>query len=252
MAELERRRKRQTATRRGITILVILILVVGIYAIASHHSSSSTKTHTTSAATKAATAQSEADKLAVAAGCPKSPTAALKQPTWSHAPPMTINSAQNYTATVKTDVGTFTIVLDAKDAPKTVNNFVFLADKGYYNCVSFYRVIPGFMNQTGSPAQSDSGPGPGYGLAAENIPSSYATGDVAMAASSAGPSGDQFFIVVPGGGPQLSPPNYPLFGTVSSGLSVVEKINSDGGTVANNGVPPTVIHRMLKVTITTT
>ena len=67
------------------------------------------------------------------------------------APAMTIDTSKTYTATVKTTAGTFVISLDAKSAPKTVNNFVFLAHKGYYHCVIFHRVIPGFMDQTGDP-----------------------------------------------------------------------------------------------------
>ena len=79
---------------------------------------------------------------------------------------MTIDTAKTYTATVKTDVGTFVITLDAKHAPMTVNNFVFLAEKNFFNCVTFHRVIPGFMDQTGDPTGTGSG-GPGYKFADE-------------------------------------------------------------------------------------
>ena len=64
---------------------------------------------------------------------------------------MTIDTSKTYTATVKTDVGTFVIALDAKEAPSTVNNFVFLAEQSYFNCVIFHRVIPGFMDQRRRP-----------------------------------------------------------------------------------------------------
>ena len=64
---------------------------------------------------------------------------------------MTIDTAKTYKATVKTDAGSFVITLDAKQAPITVNNFVFLAQKKFYNCVTFHRVIPAFMDQTGDP-----------------------------------------------------------------------------------------------------
>ena len=70
---------------------------------------------------------------------------------------MTIDTSKTYTATIKTTTGTFVVALDAKTAPKTVNNFVFLANKGYFNCGSFFRVIPGFVNQTGNPAQTNGG-----------------------------------------------------------------------------------------------
>ena len=65
---------------------------------------------------------------------------------------MTIDTTKTYSATVKTTAGTFAIALNATAAPKTVNNFVFLAKKGYFNCNTFFRVIPGFVNQTGNPA----------------------------------------------------------------------------------------------------
>ena len=87
------------------------------------------------------------------AGCPKSPTtptAAAKQ-VYTAAPPMSIDTSKTYTATFKTTTGTFVAALDAKSAPQTVNNFVFLANKGYFNCGSFFRVIPGFVLQTGNP-----------------------------------------------------------------------------------------------------
>ena len=76
---------------------------------------------------------------------------------YSAAPPMTIDPSKNYTATVVTTAGTFTIALDAKTAPVTVNNFVFLADKGFYHCVIFHRVIPSFMDQTGDPTGTGTG-----------------------------------------------------------------------------------------------
>ena len=82
---------------------------------------------------------------------------------------MTIDTSKTYTATVMTTAGTFDIALDAKTAPITVNNFVFLADKGYYHCVIFHRVIPGFMDQTGDPTGTGDG-GPGYTIQDENPP----------------------------------------------------------------------------------
>ena len=146
---------------------------------------------------------------------------------------------------MKTDVGTFTIALDAKDAPKTVNSFVFLADHGFFNCEAFMRVIPQFMDQTGSPNQSNGGSdsGPGYEFANENAKPAggYTAGEVAMANSGANTNGSQFFILV---GP-YSNPGYSLFGHVTSGQSVVQAINNDGTSAGT----PTVTHRMLSVTI---
>jgi cyclophilin family peptidyl-prolyl cis-trans isomerase len=198
-----------------------------------------------------AKAQAAANTASVAAGCPKSPATALKKTKWSSAPAMTIDPAKTYTATVKTDVGTFVIALDAKAAPTTVNNFVFLAQHGFYNCVIFHRVIPSFMDQTGDPTGTGSG-GPGYTIpdeypaTATNAADQYPLGSVAMAnTGQPHTGGSQWFIVAGSEGESLSP-SYSLFGHVTSGMSVVEKINAQGSAA---GVPPDVTHRMLKVTI---
>jgi cyclophilin family peptidyl-prolyl cis-trans isomerase len=165
---------------------------------------------------------------------------------------MTIDTSKKYQATVKTTAGTVVITLFAKQAPKTVNNFVFLAKQNFFHCVIFHRVIPGFMDQTGDPTGTGTG-GPGYHFADENIPKAYATGDVAMANSGGTDSnGSQFFLVVTGGAKTLDSDlangGYSLFGKVVKGMTVVNKINSEG---TPTGVPPKVTQRMLTVTIST-
>ncbi len=199
-----------------------------------------------------AKAQAAANATSVAAGCPKNPAAALHKPKWSSEPATIIDAAKAYTATVKTDVGTFVIALDAKDAPQTVNNFVFLAQHGFFHCVIFHRVIPGFVDQTGDPTGTGSG-GPGYTIPdelpakASNPADQYPLGSVAMANTGQPHSGgSQWFIVAGAQGESLTN-SYSLFGHVTSGMSVVEKINAQGSA---SGVPPDVTHRMLKVTIT--
>jgi cyclophilin family peptidyl-prolyl cis-trans isomerase len=195
-------------------------------------------------------AQAAADAAAVAAGCPKSPATALKKAKWGSAPAMTIDPTKTYTATVKTDVGTFVITLDAKEAPQTVNNFVFLAQHGFFNCVIFHRVIPGFVDQTGDPTGTGSG-GPGYTIADElpakaaNAADQYPLGSVAMANTGQPNSGGSQWFVVAGAEGEALTNTYSLFGQVTSGMSVVQKINAQG---ASSGTP-TVIHRMLKVTV---
>jgi cyclophilin family peptidyl-prolyl cis-trans isomerase len=198
-----------------------------------------------------AKAQAAANATSVAAGCPKNPATALKKTKWGSAPAMTIDPTKTYTATVKTDVGTFVIALDAKDAPQTVNNFVFLAQHQFFDCVIFHRVIPGFVDQTGDPTGTGSG-GPGYTIPdeypakASNPADQYPLGSVAMAnTGQPNTGGSQWFIVAGAQGESL-PASYSLFGHVSSGLSVVKKINAQGSA---SGVPPDVTHRMLKVTI---
>jgi cyclophilin family peptidyl-prolyl cis-trans isomerase len=161
---------------------------------------------------------------------------------------MTIDPNKLYSADIVTTAGTVDMSLYAKAAPTTVNSFVFLADKGYFHCVIFHRVIPGFVDQTGDPTGAGTG-GPGYKFANENIPSAYATGDVAMANSGANTNGSQFFIVVPGGATQLDADiasgGYSLFGSIPAGLNVVEAINAQGTQAGT----PAVVQRILSVTI---
>jgi cyclophilin family peptidyl-prolyl cis-trans isomerase len=159
---------------------------------------------------------------------------------------MTIDTSKTYTATVTTDVGTFTIQLNATAAPNAVNNFVFLASQHFFDCVVFHRVIPSFVDQTGDPAGTGTG-GPGYQFADE-LPQAtspqYPLGSVAMANSGANTNGSQFFIVAGSQGESLAP-NYSLFGQVTSGMDVINTVNADGSSSGT----PTTLHRMISVTI---
>jgi cyclophilin family peptidyl-prolyl cis-trans isomerase len=205
-----------------------------------------------SAAATTAKAQAAANATSAAAGCPKDPATVLQKPKWSSAPPTSIDASRTYSATVKTDVGTFVIALDAKSTPQTVNSFVFLARHNFFNCVIFHRVIPEFVDQTGDPTGTGSG-GPGYTIAdelpakASNAANQYPLGSVAMANTGQPHTGGSQWFVVAGAQGESLPNSYALFGRVVSGMSVVEKINAQGST---SGVPPDVTHRMLKVTIT--
>jgi cyclophilin family peptidyl-prolyl cis-trans isomerase len=273
LAEQQRQLKRKRNVRRVTVIVFVGAIVVGIIALAGGFSTStkpaattsSSTTSTTSASTTSTTAttssatklkQDAADQIAVRAGCPSNPDTKLTKPSWNKAPALTIDTSKTYTATVKTDAGTFVITLDPKSAPIAVNSFVFLARHNFFNCVIFHRVIPGFVVQGGDPTGTGTG-GPGYEFTEEGPPTAakgspqYPLGSVAMANSSSGshdPStnGSQFFIVTGSSGESLSN-DYVLFGKVTSGMSVVQTINNDGST---SGVPPTVTHRMLTVTIT--
>ncbi|HUY86134.1 MAG TPA: peptidylprolyl isomerase, partial [Acidimicrobiales bacterium] len=193
---LQRIEKRRKYQKRALALVVVIAVIVGIVFLTKIGGKSKSATSTTGAPGTPAARQAAAIKADLAAGCPGSPTAPVKKKSWTSPPPMTINTSETYTATVKTDAGSFTIALDAKAAPVTVNNFLFLASSQFYNCVSFHRVIPGFMDQTGDPTGTGSG-GPGYKFADENIPKSlsYTTGEVAMANSGANTNGSQFFVL---------------------------------------------------------
>jgi cyclophilin family peptidyl-prolyl cis-trans isomerase len=249
-------KKRRRQIRNGILVLAAGGAIVGIaFAVSGGNgpvgNQSKTSTTLSPQARGNARLQAQANAVAVRAGCPRSPTAPANHQTYAAAPAMTIDTTKNYSATVATTAGTFDIGLNAKAAPQTVNNFVNLADKGYFRCNSFFRVIPGFVNQTGNPAQTNQGGLP-YTLPSENLPPAgtstkpaYPAGAVAMATSSKGVSGDQFFIVAGAQGEAL-PNSYPLFGLVTSGMNVVQTINQQGST---SGVPPAVTQRILSVTI---
>ena len=177
---------------------------------------------------------------AAAPVCPKADGTSPRTTKFSAAPPMCIDPAKTYVAHVSTDVGTFDITLDAKAAPKTVNNFVFLAEYHYYDGTVFHRVIPDFVVQGGDPTGTGTG-GPGYTFADE-LPKAgaYKLGSVAMANSGPNTNGSQFFIVTGDAGASLQP-NYSLFGQVTQGLDVVAAIDAVGIPGTQDGVPSEVV-----------
>jgi cyclophilin family peptidyl-prolyl cis-trans isomerase len=252
LAALERQRKRRAGVRRTITIVVVLAVAVAVYfAITSGSKKKPARaTHPTTTTTTTlppgAVPTTTTVKLAgytTSKDCPSNFKATLKKPKWSSPPPMIIDPTKSYSATVYTDIGSFTIALDAAAAPKTVNNFVFLAENHYYDCEVFHRVVVGFMDQVGSP-DYDGTEGPGYQFANENVPTNgYVSGDVAMANAGANTNNSQFFVLVS----SYSNDDYSLFGQVTSGMSVAQKINSEGGTT--EGGIPTKLHRILSVVI---
>jgi len=138
---------------------------------------------------------------------------------------MGIDPSKRYSATMETSMGTLVIALDAIAAPKTVNNFVFLAPNHYYDGVIFHRIIKGFVCQGGDPEGTGRG-GPGYRFADE-LPKAgrYQVGSLAMANAGPHTNGSQFFIISGPDGCRL-PPQYSLFGQVVKGLDVVEQMQS--------------------------
>ncbi len=148
-------------------------------------------------------------------------------------PPMIIDPAKRYTAELTTSKGTLTVALDPVAAPKTVNNFVFLARFHYYDGIVFHRIIPGFMCQGGDPEGTGRG-GPGYRFEDElPAPGRYEIGSLAMANAGPDTNGSQFFIVSGRDGVSL-PPSYSLFGTVVKGLDVLTAIEAAG---SRSGAP---------------
>jgi cyclophilin family peptidyl-prolyl cis-trans isomerase len=138
-------------------------------------------------------------------------------------PAMTIDPKKRYRAVFRTDVGEFEIELFADKAPRTVNNFVFLARDGFYTDVTFHRVIRGFMAQGGDPSGSGRG-GPGYQFADEFHPALRhdRPGILSMANAGPGTNGSQFFITF-APTPHLDN-HHTVFGRVTSGLDIVLSI----------------------------
>ena len=145
------------------------------------------------------------------------------------APKQTLKQGEEATAVVTTSCGTFEIALDTERAPKTANSFAYLSEEGFYDDLTFHRIVPEFVIQGGDPEGTGTG-GPGYSVV-EKPPANlaYTKGTVAMAKSSAEPpgsSGSQFYVVT--GADAGLPPEYALVGKVSEGLDVVERIGSLG------------------------
>lgn len=134
---------------------------------------------------------------------------------------MTIDPEKKYTAKIETNKGDIVLELYAADAPKTVNNFVFLARDGFYDGVIFHRVIAGFMAQTGDPTGTGCG-GPGYKFEDEFSKRAHITGALSMANAGTNTNGSQFFITY---SPQPHLDNHhSVFGKMTSDMSILESI----------------------------
>lgn len=166
---------------------------------------------------------------------PSTPAAAdgssPRQTKFSESFELSIDPAKTYQAEIVTNHGTMVAQLFAGDAPQTVNNFVNLARYHYYDGLIFHRIIDGFMIQGGCPEGSGRG-GPGYRFADElPAPGRYKIGSLAMANAGPNTNGSQFFIVSGASGVTL-PPNYSLFGQLTSGLDVLDalqRVRTGGG-----------------------
>lgn len=158
------------------------------------------------------------------------------------------DKTKNYTAVLHTDQGDIEIALTANATPITVNNFVTLAKKNFYDNVIFHRVLKGFMIQGGDPTGTGAG-GPGYQFNDEPFQGEYTRGTVAMANAGPNTNGSQFFIMhadVP------LQKDYVIFGHVTKGLDVVDKIATTQTTIGGDGAmsKPVTPIKIKSVTIT--
>ena len=137
-------------------------------------------------------------------------------------PAQVIDRSKKYEATIVTDRGDIVIALYPDRAPTTVNNFVFLARDGFYDGLTFHRVVDDFVIQGGDPEGSGRG-GPGYRFEDEPVQGEYIAGAVAMANSGRNTNGSQFFICTVDDRNKLTK-SYNLFGQVVKGMEVVTSI----------------------------
>jgi cyclophilin family peptidyl-prolyl cis-trans isomerase len=163
----------------------------------------------------------------MATDCPAPDGSSPKTQRFDGPPPVCIDPEHRYSAEMVTSKGTMTISLDPLAAPKTVNNFVFLARYHYFDGIVFHRVIPGFVLQGGDPTGTGTG-GPGYRFEDElPKPGRYELGSLAMANAGPNTNGSQFFVISGPSGVRL-PPQYSLFGKVVKGMDVVSAIDAIG------------------------
>lgn len=193
---------------RRLVIPIVIIVSLALLLVSCQKPVSDNQTETT-------------DSAAVTAGKEKT----LDKPT------MQIDVNKTYTALMKTSEGDITIELDAKGSPNTVNNFVYLAKNKFYDNTIFHRVIKGFMIQGGDPKGDGTG-GPGYQFADEPFTGEYTKGTIAMANAGPNTNGSQFFIMH---ADYPLPKNYVIFGHVTAGLDVVDKIAEAPVTMSAHG-----------------
>jgi cyclophilin family peptidyl-prolyl cis-trans isomerase len=161
-------------------------------------------------------------------------------------PKLSIDKTKKYSALMKTTAGDIEIELFADKTPITVNNFVTLSKKNFYENVIFHRTIKGFMIQGGDPTGTGSG-GPGYKFDDEKFDGEYTRGTLAMANAGPNTNGSQFFIMHKD---NPLPKNYVIFGRVTKGLDTVDAIAEAPTKQEGEGSSPVNPVKILSVTIT--
>jgi peptidyl-prolyl cis-trans isomerase B (cyclophilin B) len=236
-AERARARRRRALLTYGALGLVVLVAAVagGLWLTGDDDSPAGATATTAAGATTTAPATQFDDARA---GAPTAPAQVacggeippkVDRPTFSKRPTTKVDPAKTYEATFRTSCGRFTVRLDAKKAPITTANFVFLAGKKFYDSTWFHRIVPGgaagiAVIQGGDPEGSGRG-GPGYAIRDELPPSpaAYKQYSVAMANSGPDSGGSQFFISFQDNSQGLQA-NYSVFGEVTEGRDVIDKI----------------------------
>ena len=226
--EAARAAKKKQSLIRGVVGIVLLLGLAALAALVLGGDDDKTNvaSENTTSTTGASTTTTVNPALAAVQCNDTKPPDNPDRPTFTEPPPMSIDPAKQYTAVLDTTCGKITVELDAKSTPKTVNNFVFLARKGFYKGLTWHRVVTDFVIQGGDPEGTGSG-GPGYKFEDELPQDGYKLGSLAMANSGPNTNGSQFFIVTGQNGTTLQN-NYSRFGMVTGGLEVAQKLESFG------------------------
>jgi cyclophilin family peptidyl-prolyl cis-trans isomerase len=251
-----RRRQQRMRLRIGAVLAVVVVFAIALVAIAGGGDddddttaigdvdpNATVDTSDTTEATVADEADPDAPAFEYGTGeCAPDEKPETRPDSFPDAFKSCLKEGAEYKAVVGTSEGSFTIDLLPQRAPGTVNNFVQLAKSGWFDGDDFHRVVPGFVNQAGDPVGDPPGTGgPGYTIPDE-LPadvSDYVPGAVAMANSGPNSGGSQWFVCVDCS--VLQTPDYALFGQVTDGMDVVEKINALGTGDGPPSKPVTIV-----------
>ena len=252
-----RRQKTSRTIIRAVSAVIVIVAIFFGIAFLTDDDESTAPTTTITPAGDVTTLPDDTDTTTAptefvygTTACPPAEGAAEQTQEFADSFQLCIDPTKTYTATVTTNFGEYTAVLDPAKAPGTVNNFVSLARSKYFDGTNCHRAIPDFMVQCGDPTATGSG-GPGYKFADE-LPAAgeYQLGSLAMANSGPNTNGSQFFVITGDQGVSL-PPNYTLFGQITDGLDTTVSDmdlagNDDPGS---NGVPPKSAIEIISITV---
>ncbi len=250
-----RRAERESRHRRRVRIGWSVAALVGVLAVAAvvlwpdsgsdtvaEPGASASASPSASPAPDASTSPTASPSTSAVAleGCDPAPTPPSDPQSWDEAPAMQLEEGSRNQLVLTTNCGDIVIDTFADKAPETVNAMLWLADQQYFDSTLCHRLVTEgiFVLQCGDPTATGTG-GPGFELPDENLPSAegvnYPAGTVAMANAGPGTSGSQFFLVYED---TTLPPNYTIWGEVSAGLDIVERIAEAGvAGGATDGTP---------------
>ena len=241
------------------TFLTLLIVALGIYVLYFYHvgpfalAKPPVKSKTPVTSASVCNGAAILSKITNTSAAPDQATYNATKHSYAQAPATIIDTKKTYCAGINTNRGLIVLELDPSLAPKTVNNFVFLAQNKFFDGMVFHRVIQTgtglHIIQTGDPLGKDLNKrgtgGPGYKFADEPVQGSYTEGTIAMANSGANTNGSQFFICT--GDDTSLPKSYNLFGHVVQGIDIAKKIQGPGDDATTKNVVPDVMNHVVVV-----